>query len=108
MELYLPKDQFDNYCPPRLFLCTTGSKRISELPYYDGTIRAKWNAYSDLEFSTNRTYVDMLTGETKVHPAFAKIESLRQVEAENLGLFILQDNDDTYGDKDISVIRRSG
>jgi hypothetical protein len=48
MELYLPKDQFDNYRPPRLFLCTTGGKRMQELQYYDGSLNAKWNTYSDL------------------------------------------------------------
>ena len=104
MELYLPKDQFDNYRPPRLFLCTTGGKRISELNYCDGKLNSKWNGYSELSFSFDRTYVDMLTGETKVHPAFAKMESLRQVEVENIGLFILQDNDDTYGERDSKAL----
>lgn len=100
MELYLPKDQFDNYCPPRLFLCTTGGKRMSELCYYDGQFNAKWNSYSELNFSIDRTYVDILTGETKVYSAFDKAESLRQVLMEGVGYFILQDNDDVYGDKD--------
>jgi hypothetical protein len=100
MELYLPKDQFDQYCPPRLFLCTTGGKRIQEMDYYDGQLNAKWNSYSELNFSIDRTYIDMLTGETKVHPAFNKAESLRQVLVEGIGYFILQDNDATYSDKD--------
>lgn len=100
MELFLPKDIFDNYRPPRLFLCTTGGKRMQELQYYDGNLNAKWNAYSELGFSIDRTYVDVLTGETKVHPAFDKAESLRLTEVENIGLFILQDTDDVYSDKD--------
>ena len=100
MELYLPKDQFDNYCPPRLFLCTTGGKRMQELNYYDGQLKAKWNSYSELSFSIDRTYVDMIDGKTKVHPAFDKAESLRLVLVDGIGYFILQDNDDTYSDKD--------
>lgn len=100
MELYIPKDIFDNYRPPRLFLCTISGKRMQELQYYEGSLNAKWNAYSELNFSIDRTYVDMLTGETKVHPAFDKAESLRQTEVENIGLFILQDTDDIYSDKD--------
>ena len=100
MELYLPQDQFNNYRPQRLFLCTTSGKRMSELCYYDGQLNAKWNSYSELNFSIDRTYVDILTGETKVHPAFDKAESLRQVLVEGIGYFILQDNDDTYSDKD--------
>lgn len=100
MELYIPKDVFANYHPPRLFLCTIGGKRMQELQYYEGSLNAKWNVYSELSFSIDRTYVDMLTGETKVHPAFDKAESLRQTEVENIGLFILQDTDDVYSDKD--------
>lgn len=104
MELYLPKDQFDNYCPPRLYLCTTGGKRIQELCYYEGQLTAKWNSYSDLTFSIDRTYVDILTGETKVHPAFDKAESLRQVLVEGIGYFILQDSDVSYSDKDSKTL----
>lgn len=100
MELFLPKDIFNNYRPPRLFLCTTGGKRMQELQYYEGSLNAKWNAYSELSFSIDRTYLDVLTGEIKVHPAFDKAESLRLTEVENIGFFILQDTDDTLGDKD--------
>ena len=100
MKLYIPKDMFDNYYPPRLFLCTTSGKRIQELCYYDGNLNAKWSSYSELGFSIDRTYVDLITGETKVHPAFDKSESLRQVLVENIGYFILQDTDDVYSDKD--------
>lgn len=100
MELFLPKDIFANSRPPRLFLCTTGGKRMQELQYYEGSLNAKWNSYSDLNFSIDRTYLDVLTGETKVHPAFDKAESLRLTEVENIGLFILQDTDDVYSDKD--------
>lgn len=104
MELFLPKDIFDNYCPPRLFLCTTGGRRMQELQYYAGSLNAKWNAYSELSFSIDRTYLDVLTGETKVHPAFDKTESLRLVEVENIGFFILQDTDDTLNDKDSKTL----
>ncbi len=100
MELFLPKDIFNNYRPPRLFLCTTGGKRMQELQYYEGSLNAKWNSYSDLNFSIDRTYLDVLTGETKVHPAFDKAESLRLTEVEKIGFFILQDTDDVYSDKD--------
>ena len=100
MKLYIPKDMFDNYYTPRLFLCTTSGKRIQELCYYDGNLNAKWSSYSELGFSIDRTYVDLITGETKVHPAFDKAESLRQVLVENIGYFILQDTDDVYSDKD--------
>jgi len=100
MLLSIPKDYFDNPTPPRLFLCTTNGKRIQELNYYDGSINAKWNTYSELQFSIDRTYIDVLNGIIKTHPSFGKAESLRLIEVEGLGFFILQDSDDSYSDKD--------
>ena len=100
MKLFIPKDKFDNHCPPRIFLCTTGGKRIGELPAYESSLNAKWNAYSELTFTIDRQYVDVLTGETKVHPLFDKAEGLRQVLVEDMGYFIIQDPNTIYSDKD--------
>lgn len=104
MKLFIPKDMFDNPRPPRIFLCTTGGKRIGELPAYESNLMGKWNSYSELAFSIDRKYVDVLTGETKIHPLFDKAEGLRQVLVENMGYFIIQDPDTTYGDKDSKML----
>lgn len=104
MKLYIPKDMFDNYHPPRLFLCTTGKKRIGELHNYETSLTGKWNSYSDLNFSIDRTYVDILTGETKVNPLFDKAEGLRMVLIEGMGYFVIQDPDSTYSDKDMKAL----
>ena len=104
MKLFIPKDIFDNPKPPRLFLCTTGKKRIGELHNYETNLTGKWNSYSELTFSIDRTYVDILTGETKVNPLFDKAEGLRIVLAENMGYFIVQDPDTTIGEKDVKAL----
>jgi len=104
MYLRLPKDLFDNYSPPQMFLCTAGGKIIGELPAYAVSLDAKWNAYSEASFSIDRQYVDVLTGETKVHPLFDKAEGLRQVYMRNMGYFIIQDPDYTSGDNDSKTI----
>ena len=100
MKLFIPKDIFDNPNPPRLFLCTTGGKRIGELHNYETNLTSKWHSYSELNFSIDRTYTDVLTGETKINPLYDKAEGLRKVLAENMGYFIIQDPDTTIGDKD--------
>lgn len=100
MKLFIPKDIFNSPVPPRLFLCTTGGKRIGELHNYETNLTGKWNSYSELNFSIDRTYTDVLTGETKVNPLFDKAEGLRMVLVENMGYFIIQDPDATIGDKD--------
>ena len=104
MKLYIPKDMFDNYHPPRLFLCTTGKKRIGELHNYETSLHGKWRQYSELSFSIDRTYVDVLTGETKVNPLFDKAEGLRMVLIEGMGYCIIQDPDSTLSDKDMKSL----
>lgn len=100
MKLFIPKDIFNNPTPPRLFLCTTGGKRIGELHNYETSLTGKWHAYSELNFSIDKTYTDVLTGETKINPLFDKTEGLRKVLVENMGYFIIQDPDTAIGDKD--------
>ena len=104
MLLSIPRDYFDNPIPPRLFLCTTGKKIISELPAYDRSGNFKWNSYSELQFSVDRTYVDLIDGETKIHPAYDKIESPRNIFLSGYGYWGIQDVDDTSGDSDVKNI----
>lgn len=105
MKLSIPRDYFDGVpTPPRLFLCNTSKRILGELPAYDRSGNFKWNTYSEIQFSVDRTYVDVLTGETKVHPLFDKIESPRNVLLENVGYFSLQDIDTNHGDNDAKTV----
>ena len=69
------------------------SKRIGELNAYDVSGTFKWNSYSEITFTIDFKYTDILTGETKINPLFDKAEGLRIVEVENIGFFIIQDPD---------------
>ena len=104
MKLFIDRDFFDNPKPPRIFLCTTGKKIIQELPSYEESLDGKWGSYSEASFSIDRQYVDVLTGEVKIHPAFDKVEGLRKVYMENIGYFVIQDPDTTYGEKDTKTL----
>ena len=73
---------------------------MQQLQFMDGRLSAKWATYSTCDCTINRTYVDILDGTTKVHPAFSKAESLRLLELAGTGFFVLQDSDDTYGDSE--------
>lgn len=104
MKLSIPRDQLLNPIPPRVFLCTTGKKRIQELQVINRQLNGKWSTYSELSFETQREYVDILTGETKTHPAYDKIEAPRNVLLENYGYWCLQDIDDSSGDNDSKTV----
>ena len=104
MKLFIPKDTFMNPKPPRLFLCTTGKKKIGQLKAYDISLDAKWNSYSTLSFAIDRKYIDMINGETKVDSLFDKTEGLRKVYVENIGYFVIQDPDAVYSDREAKTL----
>lgn len=104
MNLHITRDYFNNPVPPEIYLCTTGKKIINELPAYERSLVGKWNAYSELSFSIGRTYVDVLTGETKIHPTFDKAEGLRMVYVRDIGYFLIQDPDYTVADNDVKTL----
>lgn len=104
MQLSIPRDQLLNPTPPRIFLCNTARKRFGQLPATNVNLNAKWRQYSELTFEIQRTYVDLIDGETKVHPLYDKVEAPRNVLVEGYGLFCLQDIDDTSSDNDIKSV----
>ena len=104
MQLNIPRDQLLNPTPPRVFLCNTARKRFGQLPAISVALNAKWRQYSELTFEIQRTYVDLIDGETKVHQLYDKVEAPRNVLVEGYGLFCLQDIDDTSSDNDIKSI----
>ena len=105
MKLYIPKDQLLNPTPPRVFLCDTGKNVIGELPATNRHINAKWGtSYSEFSFEMQRTYVDLIDGNAKIHPLYDKVEAPRNILVENIAYFCLQDIDDTSSDNDIKSV----
>ena len=104
MKLSITKDHLLNPVPPRVFLCNTSRTVIGQLPATSVSLNAKWRQYSEASFEIQRTYVDIFTGETKVHPLYEKVEVPRNCLIEGYGLFCLQDIDDTSNDNDIKSV----
>lgn len=104
MKLFIDRNFFDDPEPPAIYLCNTSKKVIGELYATNINGNFKWNSYSEISFEVPRTYVDILTGETKVHPLYDKVEAPRNVLLNNYGYFALQDIDDTSNDNDIKSI----
>ena len=105
MKLHIPKDRLLNPVPPRVFLCDTGKKIIGELQATNRKLNAKWgSAHSEFSFETQRTYVDLIDGNIKVHPLYDKVEAPRNILVENIAYFCLQDIDDTSSDNDIKSV----
>ena len=104
MYLSIPKDMLDNPTQPPILLCNTDKTIIGELQAYDVQMGAKWNQYSELTFTVNRKYTDILTGEQRIHPLFDKVEGLRKVYVYGMGYFIIQDPDITYSEEESKTV----
>lgn len=105
MELSIPKEYFYGHpVPPNVYLCNTSKTILGQLPATEVSLNAKWNSYAELTFSINREYVDVLTGEVKVHPLFDRVEAPRNILLENYGYFALQDINAGYSDKDAKTV----
>lgn len=92
--LLLPKDILSNtYTKPNLYLCETDKTRICKLETSDTQASLKFNAYSELTFTVDRTYIDFITGQTLINPYYNKIEALRLIYLEGFGYFEIQDPD---------------
>ena len=104
MKLSLTRDYLNTPTPPRVFLCNTNKTIIGELPAMNRQLNGKWNSYSEFSFEMQRTYVDLLTGETKIHPLYEKGEAPRNILVEGVSYFALQDIDDSSGDNDIKTV----
>ena len=104
MKLSIPRDQLLNPTPPRIFLCNTARKVLGQLPATSVTLNAKWRQYSELSFEIQRTYIDLIDGNTKAHPLYDKVEAPRNILVENIAYFCLQDIDDTSGENDVKAV----
>lgn len=104
MILSIPKDFFDHSTPPQMFLCQTDKTVIGQLPSYAHTLDGKWGTWSEMSFTIDRYYVDMLTGETKIHPLFDMVEGIRKVWVKDIGYFVIQDPNDTYSDSETKTV----
>ena len=94
MALLLPKDLLsDSYTKPNLYLCETDKTRICRLETYDTKASLRFNTYSELTCSIDRTYIDFITGQTLTHPYYDKIEALRLIYIDGFGYFEIQDPD---------------
>ena len=104
MKLFIDRDFFNSPKPPVVYLCDTAKNIIGELPASNRGGNFKWNTYSEISFDVPRLYVDVLTGETKVHPLYDKIEAPRNVLLKNYAYFALQDIDDMSSDNEIKSV----
>ena len=72
-------------------MCETDKTIMCELKTIDLSGTFKFNAYNEMQFSIGRTYIDITTGKTEVHPFYDKIEALRLVYLDGFGYFEIQE-----------------
>lgn len=87
----LPYDLLSrSYKKPDIYLCDVDKSPMCKLNATGARGSFKFNAYSEISFETSRTYLDAITGETKVNPFYDKIETPRLIKLDGFGYFEIQ------------------
>ena len=87
----LPYDLLSkSYKKPDIYLCDVDKSPMCKLNAIGARGSFKFNAYSELSFETSRTYLDTITGETRVNPFYDKIETPRLIKLDGFGYFEIQ------------------
>ena len=87
----LPKNLFSGtYTKPKIFLCETDKQKMGILNTTDTKVSLKFNTYSELSFTIDRTYMNTLTGNKNTHLFYDRIEHPRLILLENIGYFQIQ------------------
>ena len=87
----LPYDLLSqSYKKPDVYLCDVDKSPMCKLHATGTRGSFKFNAYSELSFETSRTYLDSITGETRINPFYDKIETPRLIKLDGFGYFEIQ------------------
>ena len=90
----LPYDLLSqSYKKPDIYLCDVDKSPMCKLNATGAKGSFKFNAYSELSFETSRTYLDAITGETRINPFYDKIETPRLIKLDGFGYFEIQGPD---------------
>lgn len=100
----LPQNLFDGNINAQVILCQPNKTRIGEILPYDLNGNFKFNTYSEISFSIDRYYNDLLEGTTKINPYYDLIDSLRVIEIRGVGHFVIQDVDEEVGENEIKSV----
>lgn len=96
----LPLNLFDGDVDVRVFLCQPDKTIIGEILFYESNANFKFNTYSEISFTIDRHYNDLLDGKTKVNPYYDLVESLRVIYLQGIGHFSIQDVDEDISDNE--------
>ena len=87
----LPYDLLSqSYKNPDIYLCDVDKTPMCKLNATGARGSFKFNTYSEISFETSRTYLDSITGETKINPFYDKIETPRLIKLDGFGYFEIQ------------------
>lgn len=100
----LPSNLFNNYTPPQVFLCQADKTIIGELQPYDFSADFKFNTYSEISLTVDKTYINIIEGKIIENPYYDLIDSIRIIYIRGIGHFIIQDVKENIADSDTKII----
>ena len=94
----LPYNLFDGNVNIQTFLCQPDKTIIGEINPYNYEAKFTFNTYSEISFTIDRWYNDLIDGETKVNPYYEWVDSLRVIYLKGVGHFVIQDVNENVED----------
>lgn len=91
---------FDGELDVQVLLCQPDKSIMGEITPYDLQGTFKFNTYSEISFTIDRYYNDLIDGTVKVNPYYDYIDSLRVIYLRGIGHFVIQDVDRNIEDKE--------
>ena len=88
----------------QVLLCQPDKSIMGEIIVHDLNGAFKFNTYSEISFTIDRFYNDLIDGKTKVNPYYDFVDSLRVIYLRGIGHFIIQDVDDEINENESKSI----
>lgn len=100
----LPYGLFDGDVNIQTFLCQPDKTIIGEIRPYDYNGTLKFNTYSEISFTIDRWYSDLIDGVNKINPYYDLIDSLRVIYLRGVGHFVIQDVDEDISENESKTV----
>ena len=85
-------------------MCQPDKTPIGELRPYDFSGVFKFNTYSEITFTIDKTYISILDGKMYENPYYELVDSLRVIYMRGIGHFIIQDVKENLVESDTKTI----
>lgn len=88
----------------QVLLCQPDKSIMGEIIVHELQGTFKFNTYSEISFTIDRFYNDLIDGKTKINPYYDYVDSLRVIYLRGIGHFVIQDVQDDINENESKTV----